>query len=72
MHLPSVVESRNSRDHLMALATLFDIIVPLIFYYQSYLPPMATLMTWLRKPLFSFFKIVYGLHSHRNSPGSCW
>ena len=43
-----VVESRNRRDRLMALATPFDVILLLLFYYQSYLPPMATLMTWLK------------------------
>ena len=48
MHLASIVESRNRRDRFMTLATPFDIIVPLIFYYRSYLPPMATLMTWLK------------------------
>ena len=44
----------------MALVTLFDLIVPLIFYYRSYPPPMVALMTWLKasKPTcFRFLKL---------------
>ena len=33
----SIVQGRNGRDRLMALATPFGTIVPLIFYYQCHL-----------------------------------
>ena len=58
MHLLSVVESWNRRDHLMALATPFDVIVPLIFYYRRYLTPKATLMTWLKAKPLAYFRFL--------------
>ena len=48
---PTVISST-----VMALATSFDIIVSLIFYYWNYLPPMATLMTWLKTGTLACFR----------------
>ena len=41
-----ILQGRNRRHRLMALATQFDTIAPLMFYYWRHLLPMATLLTW--------------------------
>ena len=62
-HLYLTLPGRNRRDHLMAKAALVDTVLPLIFYYRSHLPPMATLITWFKAKKLNI-KLVFAIKNY--------